>query len=180
MVDQPISLYAATKKSNELLAYSYSHLYNFATTGLRFFTVYGPWGRPDMAYYLFADSILKNKKIDVFNNGKMKRDFTYVDDITSSLIPILEDNLLNRDKYKIYNIGNNNPVELLDFIKTLEIFLNKKAIINYLPMQQGDVTQTYANIDDLKKDYNYSPKININEGLKLFSDWFLDYNELNK
>ncbi|HNX60652.1 MAG TPA: NAD-dependent epimerase, partial [Spirochaetota bacterium] len=188
-VDHPVSLYAATKKSNELLAHSYSHLYGLPTTGLRFFTVYGPWGRPDMAYFKFADAIMKGKSIDVYNNGNMKRDFTYVDDIVEGIVGVMT-NVPKADgswdaakadpgtssaPYRIYNIGNNNPVVLSSFIETLESHLGKKAVINYLPIQPGDVLATYADIDDLNRDTGYKPATDVNEGLKRFVKWFKEY-----
>ena len=175
-VDNPISLYAATKKSNELIAHSYSHLFGMKTTGLRFFTVYGPWGRPDMAYYLFTDAIFKNKEIKVFNDGKMRRDFTFIDDIVNSLSIVCEDNTVKRNLYEIYNIGNNNTVELSKFIQTLENIIGIKAIKKMLPAQPGDVTQTFADINKLKNDYFYTPKINIEEGLDSFVQWYKKYN----
>ena len=168
-VDHPISLYAATKKSNELMAHTYSHLYGFATTGLRFFTVYGPWGRPDMAMFLFTDAIIKGKPIKVFNNGKMERDFTYINDITEGVIRILENdrytNGETKDRYKVYNIGNNNSVKLLDFIEAIEQKLGVRAERQLLPMQPGDVEKTWANVDDLIRDYNYRPNTPIEEGV---------------
>jgi UDP-glucuronate 4-epimerase len=174
-VDYPISLYAATKKSNELMAHSYGHLFGFKTTGLRFFTVYGPWGRPDMAYYLFADAILKNKPIKVFNNGKLERDFTYIDDIVNGVTKIIEKNIDSRDHYKIYNIGNNKTESLKDFIETMENVMGKKAIKEMYPMQQGDVPTTFADISQLTKDYDYKTNTTINIGLKVFLKWFENY-----
>ena len=174
-VDYPISLYAATKKSNELMAHSYGHLYGFKTTGLRFFTVYGPWGRPDMAYYLFADAILNNKPIKVFNNGDLKRDFTFIDDIVNGVTKIIEKNIDSRDHYKIYNIGNNKTESLKDFIETMENVMGKKAIKEMYPMQPGDVPTTFADISQLTKDYNYRIDTSINIGLKEFSKWFENY-----
>ncbi|MDC0561222.1 NAD-dependent epimerase/dehydratase family protein [Bacteroidia bacterium] len=174
-VDYPISLYAATKKSNELMAHSYGHLYGFKTTGLRFFTVYGPWGRPDMAYYLFADAILNNKPIKVFNNGDLERDFTYIDDIVNGVTKIIEKNIDSRGHYKIYNIGNNKTESLKDFIETMENVMGKKAIKEMYPMQQGDVPTTFADISQLTKDYNYKTDTSINIGLKEFSKWFENY-----
>jgi UDP-glucuronate 4-epimerase len=188
-VDHPVSLYAATKKANELMAHTYSHLYNLPTTGLRFFTVYGPWGRPDMALFLFTDAILKDKPINVFNYGKMVRDFTYVDDIVEGIVKLLN-HIPKRDKewndknnecsksfapYKVYNIGNNCPVELEYFISVLEDKLGKSAIKNYLPMQSGDVPKTYADISDLKKDIGFKPKTDIEDGITEFVDWYRDY-----
>ncbi|MFT5248473.1 MAG: UDP-glucuronate 4-epimerase [bacterium] len=174
-VDHPISLYAATKKSNELMAHTYGHLYGFKTTGLRFFTVYGPWGRPDMAYYLFAEAILKNKPIKVFNNGEMERDFTYIDDIVNGVTKIIEKNIDSREHYKIYNIGNNKTESLQDFITTVEEAIGKKAIKEMYPMQQGDVPRTFADIDNLIKDYKYKPKTPINKGIKEFITWYKNY-----
>ncbi len=174
-VDNPVSLYAATKKSNELMAHSYGHLYNFKTTGLRFFTVYGPWGRPDMAYFLFVDAIINKKPIKVFNNGKMKRDFTYIDDIVEGVCKIIELDVENRYHYSLFNIGNNKTETLDDFIFSIERALNIPAIKKYLPMQLGDVSKTWADIDDLSKEINYQPKININEGIKKFVKWYKDY-----
>ncbi|MGB5356794.1 MAG: NAD-dependent epimerase [Eudoraea sp.] len=178
-VDNPISLYAATKKSNELMAHTYSHLYGFATTGLRFFTVYGPWGRPDMAMFLFTDAILKGKPIKVFNHGNLERDFTYVDDITEGVVRIIELPINKRKNpdvlYKIYNIGNNNSVKLMDFIKAIEDTLSIEAKKEMLPMQAGDVTRTWANVDPLIKDYGYQPNTSIKKGVKEFIDWYKSY-----
>ena len=178
-VDHPISLYAATKKSNELMAYTYSHLFNIPTTGLRFFTVYGPWGRPDMAMFLFTDAIINNKPIKVFNHGNMERDFTYIDDIVEGVIRIIEKQpdvrIKNNQFYKLYNIGNNNSVKLLDFIKEIELNLGKESKKEMLPMQPGDVERTWANVDALIKDYNYSPNTRIKEGVKAFINWFKVY-----
>lgn len=181
--DFPVSLYAASKKSNELMAHTYSHLYDLPITGLRFFTVYGPFGRPDMAYFKFTKAILNEQPIDIYNHGKMKRDFTYVDDIVESvyrLIPISPK--LNTSKYsnaqakyKIYNIGNNNPVTLKRFISAIEIATNKTAIKNNLPMQAGDVPVTYANIDDLIETIKFKPITSIEEGIKKFVQWYYDY-----
>ena len=181
-VDQPISLYAATKKSNELMAHAYSHLFNIPTTGLRFFTVYGPWGRPDMAMFLFTDAIIKNRPINVFNNGELERDFTYIEDIVKGVQLIIEKPIEKRiDKnelYKLYNIGNNKSVKLLDFIEEIELNLDKKAEKKMLPMQPGDVKRTWANVDDLIKDYQYSPKTTIQNGVKEFVGWFREYYKL--
>ena len=184
-VDTPISLYAATKKSNELVAYTYSHLYGIQTTGLRFFTVYGPWGRPDMALFLFVKALLNNKPIDVYNNGKMLRDFTYIDDIVGGIIKViqnpaktpLEKSEFNPTKapYKIYNIGNNSPTKLMDFISAIEQILNKKFDINYMAIQPGDVPKTFANIDTLVNDFNYRPSTPIIEGVEKFIKWYLKY-----
>ena len=178
-VDHPISLYAATKKSNELMAYTYGHLYGFATTGLRFFTVYGPWGRPDMAMFLFTDAMIKGNPIKVFNNGQMERDFTYIDDITEGVVRILEKDTKKRtdkkENFKVYNIGNNNSVKLLDFIEAIEKNLGIKAQRELLPMQPGDVERTWANVDDLIKDYDYSPNTPVKEGVAHFVEWFKMY-----
>ena len=181
-VDHPVSLYAATKKANELMAYTYSHLYQIPTTGLRFFTVYGPWGRPDMAYFSFTKSILSGKPIKVFNYGKMRRDFTYIDDIVEGIVKVTnkipQSNLTAEKKsapYKIYNIGNNQPVNLIDFIETLEKHLGVKAQKELLPMQPGDVPETYADIDDLIKDIGFKPKTSLDVGLKHFVDWYRSY-----
>jgi len=171
-VDHPISLYAATKKSNELMAHTYGHLYGFKTTGLRFFTVYGPWGRPDMAYYLFAEAISNDKPIKVFNNGEMERDFTYIDDIVNGVTKIIEKNIDSREHYKIYNIGNNKTESLQDFITTIEEAIGKQAIKEMYPMQPGDVPKTFADVDELIKDYKYSPNTDIKSGIKSFIDWF--------
>ena len=181
-VDHPISLYAATKKSNELMAYTYSHLYGIPATGLRFFTVYGPYGRPDMAYFKFANLIREGKSIKIYNNGDMLRDFTYVDDIVAGIEHMLcNPPKVNADgdKYKVYNIGNNSPVKLMDFIETLEKALGKTAKKEYLPMQPGDVYQTYADVSELERDFNFRPSTNIEEGLKRFSRWYKDYYQLN-
>lgn len=177
-VDKPVSLYAATKKSNELMAYAYSNLYKIPVVGLRFFTVYGPMGRPDMAYYSFTKNIVENKTIKVFNNGDMYRDFTYVDDIVAgiiSLIPLDVKKDENNVQYKIYNIGNNKPVKIIDFISILEKNIGKVADKEFLPMQPGDVYETYADIDELIKDTGFKPETSIEDGLKNFVDWYLDY-----
>lgn len=182
-VDHPISLYAATKKSNELMAHTYSHLFNIPTTGLRFFTVYGPWGRPDMAMFLFTDAIVNDRPIKVFNHGKMERDFTYVDDIVEGVVRICEEDsevrLTNKKLYKVYNIGNNNSVKLLDFIKEIELNLGKEAEKNMMDIQPGDVEKTWADVDELIKDYNYRPNTSIQKGVKSFIDWFKDYYSTN-
>ena len=175
-VDHPISLYAATKKSNELMAHTYGHLYGFKTTGLRLFTVYGPWGRPDMSYFLFANAIIKNKPIKIFNNGKMERDFTYIDDIVNGVTKIIEKNIDSRCHYKIYNIGNNKTENLMDFISNIEEAIGKKAIKEFYPIQAGDVKRTWANIDLLIKDFDYKPKTTIKEGISKFIEWFKIYN----
>lgn len=176
--DTPVSLYAATKKSNELLAYSYSNLYGIPVTGLRFFTVYGPYGRPDMAYFSFAKAIYEEKSIQVFNHGDMYRDFTYVDDVVNAIEKILCNSPSgNEDKipYKIYNIGNNKPEKLIYFIETLENFIEKKANIEYRPMQAGDVYRTYADISDLVEDFDYAPNTPIETGLSNFIKWYRSY-----
>lgn len=177
-VDNPISLYAATKKSNELMAHTYSHLYGLETIGLRFFTVYGPWGRPDMAYFLFTDAILNNRPIKVFNNGKLSRDFTYIDDIVNGIVNTLIEDSKNKNLFKLYNIGNGNPVNLLDFITTIEHKIGIKAIKKMLPMQAGDVNTTFANTKNIEQDYNYSSKINIDDGIKEFILWYKSYYNL--
>lgn len=178
-VDHPVSLYAATKKSNELMAHTYSHLYGFPTTGLRFFTVYGPWGRPDMAMFLFTDAIIKNNPIKVFNKGNMERDFTYIQDIVEGVVRILEkdpeERIASKTLYKVYNIGNNNSVKLMDFIEAIEKKLDTTATKNLLPMQPGDVVKTWANVNDLIKDYGYSPNTAIEKGIGEFIDWYKDY-----
>lgn len=174
-VDRPISMYAATKKANELMAHTYSHLYGVATTGLRFFTVYGPYGRPDMAYFLFTKAILNNEPIKVFNNGDMRRDFTYIDDIIDGMIRIIENPV--KEKYKVYNVGNNKPEQLGDFIATLEKHLGKTAKKEFLPMQPGDVSQTYADVSDLVEDYQFAPNTTMNEGLSHFVQWYLKRKE---
>nr|WP_299036250.1 NAD-dependent epimerase [uncultured Tenacibaculum sp.] len=174
-VDNPVSLYAATKKSNELMAHTYSHLYKIPTTGLRFFTVYGPWGRPDMAPILFADAISNNRPIKVFNNGDMERDFTYIDDIVEGVKRVIEKSVENRELYKIYNIGNNDSVKLLDFIIQMEMSLGKEATKEMLPMQMGDVKRTWANVDGLINDYEYKPQVKVAEGVRRFVQWYQEY-----
>lgn len=188
-VDHPISLYAASKKSNELMAHTYSHLYKIPTTGLRFFTVYGPWGRPDMALFLFTKAMLENKPIDIFNNGNMQRDFTYMDDIVEGIIrvndnppkenlnwnPNSNDASTSSAPYKIYNIGNNNPVKLMDFISALEEKLGIQAEKNFLPLQAGDVPSTYADVSDLIQDLNYKPQTSIQTGINHFVDWYREF-----
>ncbi|MCK4425515.1 MAG: NAD-dependent epimerase [Deltaproteobacteria bacterium] len=188
-VDHPVSIYAATKKANELMAHTYSHLYGLHCTGLRFFTVYGPWGRPDMALFLFTKAILEDRSIDVFNHGKMRRDFTYVDDIVEGVVRVLDrpaepnpgwtgdapDPSSSYVPYKLYNIGNNQPVELLRFIEIIEECLGKKARKNLLPMQPGDVPATYANIDDLMRDVGFKPDTTLEEGIPRFIAWYKDY-----
>ena len=184
-VNTPVSFYAATKRANELMAYSYSHLYQIPITGLRFFTVYGPWGRPDMAYFSFTRNILARQTIDIFNNGNMRRDFTYIDDIIEGIIrviakppqPELQSNPSNIPvpPHRIYNIGNNQPVKLLHFLKVLENCLGIKAEKRFLPMQPGDVIETYADIDDLMRDTGFKPETSIEIGLSRFVDWYRDY-----
>lgn len=177
-VDKPVSLYAATKKSNELMAYSYSKLYGIKVTGLRFFTVYGPMGRPDMAYFKFAKKIMNDEPIQIYNNGDMYRDFTYIDDIIEGIINILP-HKPEADElgayYKVYNIGNNKPERLMDYITALENALGREAKKEYLPMQPGDVYQTYADVTDLIRDFDFKPNTTIQEGLSRFADWFLTY-----
>jgi len=193
-VDHPVSLYAATKKSNELMAHTYSHLYGIPTTGLRFFTVYGPYGRPDMAYFSFTKDILAGKPIKVFNHGKMERDFTYIDDIVEGIVKLIEkapvpNNEWDESKddlstsfapYKIYNIGNNNPVQLMRFINALESALGKEAEKVYMDMQPGDVLRTYADVSDLERDINFKPSTSIEDGLKKFVEWYEEYYKVEK
>ena len=188
-VNHPVSLYAASKKANELMAHAYSHLYNLPTTGLRFFTVYGPYDRPDMALQKFAKAIINDETINVYNHGKHKRDFTYIDDIVNGIIKVLDkpakpnkewdslhpDPASSSCPYKIYNIGNNNPVELLDFIKELEKSLGKSAIKEMLPIQPGDVAETHADVSDLIEHFDYKPKTSVEIGVKNFVEWFKDY-----
>jgi UDP-glucuronate 4-epimerase len=192
-VDHPISLYAATKKANELMAHSYSYLYGLAATGLRFFTVYGPWGRPDMALFLFTKSILEGKSIQVFNHGDMARDFTYIDDIIEGVVRVLDkipeannawdgnapDPGTSPALYRLFNIGNNNPVALMEFITSIEKALGKVADKEFLPLQPGDVPKTYADIDNLVKDFGFKPITPISEGIKKFIDWYLNYYNIN-
>lgn len=191
-VDHPVSLYAATKKSNELLAHTYSHLFGLPTTGLRYFTVYGPWGRPDMSPWLFTSAILEGRAIDVFNHGNMQRDFTYVDDIAEGTVRVLDqipstnpdfstdnpDPGSSNVPYKIYNIGNHQPVPLLSFINTLESALEKEAIKNFLPMQAGDVIATYADVEDLQRDVGYAPKTTLADGLTQWASWYKSFHNL--
>lgn len=188
-VDHPVSLYAASKKSNELMAHTYSHLYNLPTTGLRFFTVYGPWGRPDMSLFMFTRNILEGKPIDVFNYGNHRRDFTYIDDIVEGVIRVLDkpaqtnsgwqgespDPATSFAPYRVYNIGNNNPVHLLTFIETLEKCLGKEAIKNLLPLQPGDVPDTYADVSDLVHDLGYKPATLLENGIMNFVEWYKDF-----
>jgi UDP-glucuronate 4-epimerase len=185
-VDHPMSLYAASKKTNELMAHTYSHLYGISTTGLRFFTVYGPWGRPDMALFLFTKAALENKPIKVFNNGEMLRDFTYVDDIVEGITRVIDnparsnqtwsgkapDPSCSSAPYKVYNIGNNNPVKLIDFIEAIEKALGKKIEKKFLPLQAGDVPATYANVDDLVRDMDYKPSTSVQQGIDNFVYWY--------
>lgn len=178
-VDYPISVYAATKKTNELMAHTYSHLFKIQTIGLRFFTVYGPWGRPDMAMFLFTDAILKDKPIKVFNNGELSRDFTYIADIVEGVVATLVDDASSeRPLYSLYNIGNNKPVKLLDFIEEIETSIGKKATKEMLPMQPGDVERTWANVDPFKNDYGYEPNTSIKDGVKEFVDWHKSFYKL--
>tara|TARA_B100001559_G_scaffold186887_1_gene156461 strand:- start:1542 stop:2552 length:1011 start_codon:yes stop_codon:yes gene_type:complete len=188
-IDHPLSLYAASKKANELMAHTYSHLYNMPTTGLRFFTVYGPWGRPDMALFKFTKAILEGERIKVFNFGKHRRDFTYVDDIVEGVIRILDQPAQSNPNWsgekpdpgtslapwRVYNIGNNSPVELMDYISAIEEALGIKAEKELLPLQPGDVPDTYADVDDLVKDFDYKPSMGIEEGVKNFVDWYQEY-----
>ncbi len=188
-VNHPVSLYAATKKANELMAHAYSSLYGLPCTGLRFFTVYGPWGRPDMAYFLFTRAISEGRPIDVYNHGRMKRDFTYIDDIVEAVVRVIDriaapdpawsgqrpDSATSYAPYRLYNIGNNNPVELLRFIEIIEDCLGKKAVKNFLPMQPGDVPATYADVDDLMRDAGFKPSVPLEEGLRKFVEWYKSY-----
>lgn len=188
-VSHPVSFYGATKVSNELMAHSYSHLYGLPTTGLRFFTVYGPWGRPDMAYFLFTKAILASEPIDLFNQGNMERDFTYIDDIVEGVsrvinkIPVSDADWSGNDlnpasssaPYRLYNIGSNNPVQLMVYVREIEKNLGKKAKFNMLPMQDGDVRKSHADVDDLIKDFDYAPKWNVEDGIKNFIQWYVDY-----
>jgi UDP-glucuronate 4-epimerase len=189
-VDSPISLYAATKKSNELVAHTYSHLFGIRTTGLRFFTVYGPWGRPDMALFLFAEALRKGEPIKVFNHGQMLRDFTYVDDIVTGVVNVILNPALapeNKSKlnptkapYKIYNIGNNNPIKLMDFIQAIEDAFGGKFKMNMMELQPGDVPGTYANVDDLVRDFKYKPNTSIQTGIEQFITWYKEYYNVSK
>jgi len=188
-VDHPISLYAASKKSNELMAHAYSHLFGLPTTGLRFFTVYGPWGRPDMALFIFTKAILEGKPINVFNNGEMKRDFTYIDDIVSGIVAVLDhppagnplwsglspDPASSKAPYRVYNIGNSSPVFLMDFIKEIEKNLGKKAILNFMPMQSGDVPATWADVEALANDFGYEARTKVPQGIAKFIAWYRAY-----
>ena len=188
-VDHPVSLYAATKKANELMAHTYSNLYKINTTGLRFFTVYGPWGRPDMALFIFTKNIVEGKPIDIFNNGKMRRDFTFVDDIVDGIVKLIPkipkpnpdwngdnpDSATSFAPYKLFNIGNNQPVELMKFIEVIEENIGKKAVRNYLPMQPGDVPATYADVDDLMNEVGFKPSTSIEDGISRFVKWYKEY-----
>jgi UDP-glucuronate 4-epimerase len=188
-IDHPLSLYAASKKANELMAHTYSHLYGLPTTGLRFFTVYGPWGRPDMALFKFTKAILAGNSIQVFNFGKHRRDFTYIDDIVNGVIRVVDkpatsnlswdgnlpDPGTSKAPWRVYNIGNNNPVELLDYIKVLEAILGKKATLELLPLQPGDVPDTFANVDDLVTNFDFKPTTSIEEGVERFVAWYRNY-----
>lgn len=176
ITDQPLSLYAATKKANELMAHSYAYLYNIPTTGLRFFTVYGPYGRPDMAYFSFTRRIIENEPIKVYNNGDLMRDFTYVDDIVEAISRLIEHKNFHQEiPFRIFNIGNNSPVKLLDFISVLEKAIGKKAVKEYLPMQDGDVYATYADITNLQQAIGFKPSTPIEEGIGKFVSWYRDY-----
>ena len=191
-VNHPLSLYAATKKSNELMAHSYSYLFNLPTTGLRFFTVYGPWGRPDMALFKFTRSILEDKPIDVFNYGKHTRDFTFIDDIVEGIIKTLDNIAIGNNNWDsdfpdpatskapwcIYNIGNSKPVQLMEYIGALEKVLEKKAKINFLPLQAGDVPDTFASTENLKKNFNYKPSTSVFDGVTKFVNWYKDYYQI--
>ena len=191
-VDHPLSLYAASKKSNELMAHTYSHLYNIPTTGLRFFTVYGPWGRPDMALFKFTKAIIEGKKIQVFNYGKHRRDFTYIDDIVEGVIRVLDKPASSNERWsgdqpdpgsspapwRVYNIGNNSPVELMDYIEAIESSLGKKADKELLPLQPGDVPDTFADVDDLVKEFDYKPSTSVADGIEQFINWYKEYNNL--
>ena len=188
-VDHPVSLYAASKKANELMAHSYSHLYGIKTTGLRFFTVYGPWGRPDMAYFKFVKSIFNGESIDVYNNGEMERDFSYIDDIVEGVVRAMDnppsgnsswtgeapDPATSYANYRIFNIGNNNPVKLMDFIEAIEKAVGKKAEKNFLPMQPGDVLSTYADCSELEKEVGFKPSTPVQEGINKFVEWYRSY-----
>jgi UDP-glucuronate 4-epimerase len=191
-VDHPVSLYAATKKANELMAHTYSHLYKLPTTGLRFFTVYGPWGRPDMAMWIFTEAILGGKPIQIFNEGKMRRDFTYIDDIVEGVIRTADhiaapnprwsssqpDPATSFAPYRVYNIGNNQPVELMHMIGVLERCLGKTAVKEMMPMQPGDVPATYADVDDLIADVGFQPRTSIDDGVEGFVKWYREYHKV--
>lgn len=173
-VDNPVSLYAATKKANELMAHSYAHLYNFRCTGLRFFTVYGPWGRPDMAPFRFASRMLKGEQIPVYNNGNMIRDFTYIDDITQGVVKVVESSN-SKKRYKVYNIGRGEKVQLMEFIEHMSEHLGVKAKIDMMPMQDGDVPRTMANTHELQNDFGYQPSVSVGEGVERFAHWYKEY-----
>jgi UDP-glucuronate 4-epimerase len=191
-VDHPVSLYAATKKANEMMAHCYSHLYQIPTTGLRFFTVYGPWGRPDMALFKFTQAIMHGKQLEVYNQGRMKRDFTYVDDIVSAMVKLLDhvpqpnsgwdskhpDPATSSAPYRIFNIGNNRPTELARFIEVLETIIGKKADIRYLPLQPGDVLETYADVDSLSEAVGFAPSTTIEDGIAKFVAWYRTYYDI--
>ncbi|MEM7278974.1 MAG: NAD-dependent epimerase [Pseudomonadota bacterium] len=193
-VDHPLALYGATKKANELMAHTYSNLYQIPTTGLRFFTVYGPWGRPDMALFMFTKNIIEGKPIDVFNYGKHRRDFTYVDDIVQGVVRTMDnvaspnddwdsahpDPGTSKAPYRIYNIGNSKPVELMDYIRCIEDSVGKKAEMNLLPMQPGDVPDTYADVDDLVADVDYKPSTSVADGVRNFVDWYMDFYKIDR
>ncbi|WAA13138.1 NAD-dependent epimerase [Fervidibacillus halotolerans] len=186
-VDHPISIYAATKRANELFAHAYSYLYNLPTTGLRFFTVYGPWGRPDMALFRFTEAIFQGETIQLYNYGNMKRDFTYIDDIVEAIVRLIPQAPVERKEkelstsqvsvvpFRLYNIGNNQPVKLMELIHAIEEYLGKKAIIQYLPLQPGDVPETYADVDDLYETIDFRPKTSVKEGVRKFIDWYLEF-----
>lgn len=174
-VDRPVSLYAATKKSNELMAFTYSHLFGIKTIGLRFFTVYGPWGRPDMAIYLFTNAILRGEPIKVFNGGNLSRDFTYIDDIVAGVASAIETDNAELPLHEVYNIGNSKPVQLEQFISTIENITGKKAVKEYLPMQPGDMVATWADVEDFKLNYNYNPVTDLKEGIEKYVQWFQSY-----
>lgn len=192
-VDHPMSLYAATKRSNELMAHTYSHLYGLPTTGLRFFTVYGPWGRPDMALFIFTKAILEGKPITLYNHGDMLRDFTYIEDIIDGVTRVISnppkildnwqgespDPAGSKAPYRIYNIGNANPVKLVDFVEAIESRLGKQAVRQYLPMQPGDVKRTFSDVADIARDFGYKPSTQVKEGIARFIDWYLEYYQIN-
>tara|TARA_B100000945_G_C20361586_1_gene587441 strand:- start:675 stop:1295 length:621 start_codon:yes stop_codon:yes gene_type:complete len=191
-VDHPLSLYAASKKANELMAHTYSHLYGLPTTGLRFFTVYGPWGRPDMALFKFTKAILTGEKIQVFNYGKHRRDFTYIDDIVEGVIRVLDkpaqsnpdwsgnnpDSGTSSSPWSVYNIGNNSPVDLMEYIEAIEDALGIEAKKDFLPLQPGDVPDTFADVEDLVREFGYKPSTSVKLGVKNFVDWYKEYNDL--
>ena len=175
VADKPISLYAASKKANELIAHSYSHLYNLNTTALRFFTVYGPWGRPDMAPFIFLKKILNDQEIDVYNDGQMLRDFTFIDDIVEGIFKVLECNVMRKNNYEVYNIGNSNPTNLLDFVREIELITKKNAKINFKSIRMGDVVKTFSDSSKLSIDFNYKPQTTLNHGLLKFYNWFINF-----